>query len=250
MFGTNPLRKQELNDGLRLNIEQIFHTLQGEGPFTGTPAIFIRLAGCWLRCSWCDTEFEKGMQRRTAVEEIEKQVKALAAKPRKPPRLIVLTGGDPLRQNIVPLVSRLADFEYHIQIETAGLMWVPGLERYIDHAEAGAMHAGRASIICSPKTGKVAKEVAQYAAAWKYIIRADDEIDLHDGLPNMSTQVSGEYCKLARPPADTPVERIYLQPCDEYNKKNNDRNHQLVGAIAKKFGYRVSIQQHKLIHLD
>ena len=63
MFGTNPSRKQVLDDGQELWVQEVFYTLQGEGPFSGQPALFIRLAGCNLRCFWCDTEFESSTWR-------------------------------------------------------------------------------------------------------------------------------------------------------------------------------------------
>lgn len=58
MFGNNPIRKQVLRDDGALYISGIFATIQGEGPLTGTPAIFIRLSGCNLQCGFCDTDFE------------------------------------------------------------------------------------------------------------------------------------------------------------------------------------------------
>jgi len=64
MFGTNPLSKPIESDGLYLEVQDIFSTIQGEGPFAGKPAVFLRLAGCNLRCFFCDTDFES---RRTTL---------------------------------------------------------------------------------------------------------------------------------------------------------------------------------------
>ena len=58
MFGKNPIRKAEKGDGSVLQIQEIFPTVQGEGPHTGVPSVFVRLGGCNLACSFCDTEFE------------------------------------------------------------------------------------------------------------------------------------------------------------------------------------------------
>ena len=67
MFGGNVARKQVLDDGQQLWVQEVFYTLQGEGPWTGHPSIFVRLAGCNLKCFWCDTDFESsnGSRRST-----------------------------------------------------------------------------------------------------------------------------------------------------------------------------------------
>ena len=58
MFGKNKILKPEIHDGNNLDVQEIFPTLQGEGPYAGWPAVFIRLGGCNLACDFCDTEFE------------------------------------------------------------------------------------------------------------------------------------------------------------------------------------------------
>lgn len=58
MFGNNKISNIVPKGGDFLEVVKIFHTLQGEGPFAGTPAIFVRLGGCNLQCKFCDTEFD------------------------------------------------------------------------------------------------------------------------------------------------------------------------------------------------
>lgn len=58
MFGRNPKLPQEFTDGKVLKVHSIFYTIQGEGPYSGRTAVFIRLSGCNLACSFCDTEFD------------------------------------------------------------------------------------------------------------------------------------------------------------------------------------------------
>ncbi|HBN09800.1 MAG TPA: radical SAM protein [Cyanobacteria bacterium UBA8530] len=83
-----------MNDLLR--IHEIFSSIQGEGLFLGAPSTFIRLTGCNLRCSWCDTKFAFEEGSEMSLEDI-----------RVENRHVVITGGEPLLQNIEPLVSRL-----------------------------------------------------------------------------------------------------------------------------------------------
>lgn len=252
MFGTNPLRRQKLDSGNTLHVEDVWHTVQGEGPFAGVQAVFVRLSGCWLRCWFCDTEFEEGMKRDAVpVLDIERRVVSLTRKTEHKAltTLVVLTGGDPLLQNCWPLVNRLLGHDLHVQIETAGVQWVPGLEKFVDQS-ATFPTPRRLSIVCSPKTGRVAPEIVMHAAAWKYIISADDVLDPIDGLPNTSTQTKGINQKLARPPNGFPRGRVFLQPCDEYNDSKNDLNLQLVVSISKRYGYRISTQQHKLLGVE
>lgn len=113
-----------------LKIVEIFPSVQGEGLRQGSPAIFIRLAGCNLRCSFCDTKYawEGGRQRTEAA------VFRTVARIRKtyPAEWICLTGGEPLLQDVGPLIRRLKDDgsrdrpgRLKIQIETNGLFHPP-----------------------------------------------------------------------------------------------------------------------------
>lgn len=240
MFGKNQIVKQDLGDGQALRVVSIFSTIQGEGPFAGEPAIFIRLGGCNLRCYFCDTDFETN-QYRHSIEDIVTTVKLLQQVTKTD--LIVITGGEPLLQNIVPLMKELVP-ENRVQIETAGTVWVPGLERFFRYSEGTYQMV---TLVCSPKTGTVNEHVQRYCNDWKYIIM-EGCIDTEDGLPNMSTQLTGKVQKLARPQYAEP--RIYLQPCDEHDEVNNKRNIELTVVLAKKFGYRVCLQQHKYMGVE
>ena len=120
MLGTNPVRPQDLNDGKSLWVQEIFYTLQGEGPFCGRPSVFVRLGGCNLRCSWCDTDFESS-EWVPALEEILAQIEKIRPSHCK---LIVITGGEPFRQNLAPLVNALLGRDLEVQIETNGTLWV------------------------------------------------------------------------------------------------------------------------------
>ena len=98
-------------------ISEIFYSLQGEGELTGVPSVFIRFAGCNLRCSWCDTKYASWTPEGThlSMDEI------LAEVERHPAAHVVLTGGEPMIAKELPdLASRLRAGGKHITIETGG----------------------------------------------------------------------------------------------------------------------------------
>src|SRR5690606_33313693 len=122
MFGKNPILPPKKGDGSILDVHKIFATFQGEGPFVGYPAIFIRLSGCNLSCDFCDTEFDS--YESIAVEEIIRKVKNLSENEGKRIyKLIVISGGEPFRQPIEKLCQKLISKEFQVQIETNGTLY-------------------------------------------------------------------------------------------------------------------------------
>jgi 7-carboxy-7-deazaguanine synthase len=98
-----------------LTINEIFYSIQGESTFAGQPCVFVRLTGCDLRCTYCDTEYAFYEGKRRSLDEIVAEVA------RHPCRLVEVTGGEPLLQKRVhKLMSRLADDGYTVLIETSG----------------------------------------------------------------------------------------------------------------------------------
>ncbi|MDZ4832306.1 MAG: 7-carboxy-7-deazaguanine synthase QueE [Candidatus Melainabacteria bacterium] len=227
MLGNNPIRQQEMSDGKILWVQEIFHSLQGEGPFAGKPAVFIRLSGCNLRCFWCDTDFESSNWHPSCDEVVENS-RDLAGDTTK---LAVITGGEPFRQNIAPLVERLLEEGLEVQIETNGTLWV-------ELPENKRLH-----IVVSPKTAKINDQLRRRATAFKYVVSADN-CDPADGLPLMSTQSEGEKSNIAKPEPDVP---IYVMPLDEQDEKKNRKNIAAASEIAQKYGHSLTLQLHKII---
>lgn len=103
--------------GGALKINEIFYSIQGEGHYTGTPAVFVRLAGCNLNCWFCDTEFH------SFSEMSEDEIVAEASQ--YPSRYMVITGGEPTLQLTASLTSKLHAIGFYIMLETNGTQPLP-----------------------------------------------------------------------------------------------------------------------------
>jgi 7-carboxy-7-deazaguanine synthase len=103
---------------LRFNVNEIFYSIQGEGTRAGLPCVFVRLQGCLLRCSWCDTPYaleKKEIVNRMTGEEIFKSILKYECK------FLMLTGGEPLEQDdIFDFITLASDKGYEVVIETNG----------------------------------------------------------------------------------------------------------------------------------
>lgn len=96
---------------------EIYKSVQGESSFAGLPCIFVRLAGCNLRCSWCDSEYTFTGGYKLTEDEVIAEIEKLA-----PVKLVEFTGGEPLLQEreLIPLMERLLHNGYELMIETSG----------------------------------------------------------------------------------------------------------------------------------
>ena len=101
-----------------MQIIEIYKSLQGESSYTGLPCVFVRLAGCNLRCVWCDSEYTFHGGQRMSLEEIEVEVHRLSPNG----GLVEITGGEPLLQEreAVDLMGRLLAIGYTVLLETSG----------------------------------------------------------------------------------------------------------------------------------
>lgn len=230
--------KRDLSDGQELDVHSIFYTIQGEGPFSGTPAVFIRLAGCNLQCPLCDTEYTEGRQQRSIASILNEVMEISTGYAR---RLVVITGGEPFRQEVTPLIQLLLSLDWLVQIETNGTLPVPPF--LIPRIETVLSIRKGAYIVVSPKGSKVHKTVERLACAYKYVITTA-QVDPDDGLP---MRVLGHQCytRVARPPEGmTP---IYIQPADLQNDLRNENNMTECIRSCIRFGYSLQLQVHKLL---
>ena len=227
MFGKNPRLKPEYSNGNILKITNIFVTFQGEGPYVGYPSIFIRLSGCNLACNFCDTEFDS--YREMKIEDIilegyKKLEDFKDAKIIDRRVLIVITGGEPMRQNISILCKELINRGHLVQVESNGTLLSPDISEEV-------------KIVCSPKVTngryhKIRPDILKRVIAIKFIISAHNQ----------------EYSDIG----DVGQESIpiYIQPMDEYDIIKNKENLQLAMNLCFKHNYILCLQTHKLIGID
>jgi 7-carboxy-7-deazaguanine synthase len=101
-----------------MQITEIYKSLQGESTYAGLPCVFLRLTGCNLRCSWCDTEYSFYGGKKMTSEQVFEAIAALSPKG----GLVEITGGEPMLQEreLLPLMHRLLDSGYRVLLETSG----------------------------------------------------------------------------------------------------------------------------------
>ena len=197
-----------------LRVNDIFYSLQGEGHNVGRAAVFIRFAGCNLRCPFCDTEFES-FREMTADEIIE------AIAPFES-RFVVLTGGEPTLQVDEAFVDLLHAHGYEVAMESNGTIPAP---RNLDW------------LTVSPK--RPLKE------GWGIETRSPDEIKIVFSSAEDVETICGSHM-----PSRLGA-RLYLQPCDTGDA---ERNRGIVAAcvdyIKRHPEWRLSLQTHKLIGIE
>lgn len=117
-----------------LRISEIFYSLQGEARESGMPTVFVRLTGCPLRCTYCDSEYAFYGGERMALAEILQKVKSYPMSRRQgfPAGYVCVTGGEPLAQpNCLPLLTALCDAGYRVSLETSGAMPVDRVDERV-----------------------------------------------------------------------------------------------------------------------
>ncbi|TLU87869.1 MAG: radical SAM protein [Chlorobium sp.] len=109
-----------------LSISEIFHSIQGEGSFTGWPCAFIRLAGCGHGCAGCDTGYAEDEKSELEIEQVIQRVLTFEAP------FIEITGGEPLLQPAVyPLMTQLCDLNQQVLLETGGFISVEQVDKRV-----------------------------------------------------------------------------------------------------------------------
>jgi 7-carboxy-7-deazaguanine synthase len=234
-----PIEKRDpAQNGSILQVHSIFLTIQGEGPFCGTPCVFVRLAGCNLQCPACDTDYTS-RRRGIGPYEVLAHVNKLWRAEGWRPGLVVITGGEPFRQNLTLLFSVLNHQGYWVQVESNGTLSPPDWIYRQNPMEQRDVY-----IVCSPKTGKVHPDILEHACALKYVVRAGC-VDV-DGLPLSALDMPH---RPARPPQGW-NRPIYIQPLDSQDPVENAAHTSEAVASCLRHGYTLQLQVHKLIGVD
>jgi organic radical activating enzyme len=189
-----------------------FYTLQGEGFHQGKAAYFIRLAGCDVGCVWCDVKesWQKDIHPAMSVAEIITEIR------KTPTEMVVITGGEPLMYNLLPLTDALHQHNYQINIETSGAYPL----------------SGNIDWICvSPKKFKAPlDEVLPFAHELKVIIFNTSDFAWAE-----------KYAAKVNPQC-----KLFLQP--EWDK-SPAITPQIIDYIKAHPQWEFSLQMHKYIHV-
>lgn len=205
-----------------LKVNEIFYSIQGEGPFVGFPAVFVRLSGCNLSCSFCDTDFTNYVEMpiQAIVQAVRKHQKA------NQQNLVIITGGEPMLQasQLPQLLHALFSMKCIIQIETNGT-----LEFTKEVTEV-------ATIVCSPKwSGKTlfsspgVVQSLRHLDCVKYVLKSGDSIP-EKLLPDFYVPV-------------------YIQPMDEKDPEKNKANMDYAVELCLKNGWNLSLQMQKILNI-
>lgn len=241
LAGTNKQGSEAVDHNSPLNISyvDVFRTIQGEGPYAGRVAGFLRLAGCNLVCPACDTDYTSN--RRT---DSPYNIAALVLTRIQRGQLVVVTGGEPFRQNLYKLLTHLKEL-FEVQIETNGTLYPDWFDDFVTNV-------GPVSVVVSPKTPTIHEAWNDYSPehiSWKYVVSAN-EIDPEDGMP---LSVLGRRMRVARPKSflnsHEVRKRIYIQPADEKNPFQNQANLEQAIQTCLEFDYRLCVQLQKVIDL-
>jgi 7-carboxy-7-deazaguanine synthase len=193
-------------------IVETFHSLQGEGYWAGVSAFFIRLGGCDVHCSWCDTKNSWNPQHHPQQSITELAVHAQAVKP----AIVVITGGEPLMHDLIPLTTALKQKGLQVHLETSGAHPLTGDFDWITF---------------SPKQFK-APHSSIYEAASELKVVVTGEYDLKWAEQQRVLVSKSALC--------------YLQP--EWNSPQSKNF--IFDYILQHPQWRVSLQTHKLLNIQ
>lgn len=223
-------------------VNSIFFTLQGEGHNTGRAAVFVRFAGCNLRCPFCDTAFDSFTEM--SVDDILSTMLQVAGGPatKERPLMAVLTGGEPTLQVDEALVDLLHQHGYYVAMESNGTR---PASRNLDW------------LTVSPKRGEWRVEREERSEEWRGARQPDELKVVFDEQTNPEAFLS-PLSSLPSPLSipHSPLSSLlspllYLQPCDTGDQERNAAIvKSCVDYIKEHPWWRLSLQTHKLIGIE
>lgn len=206
----NNLNKSK--EGLYLPLMEAFHTIQGEGFFSGKPAFFLRIGGCDVGCQWCDVKesWDPSKHKLTSVQSIVDEIKKYNT------NTVVITGGEPLMWDLSYLTKSLKSLSYQIHLETSGAYPLSGDFDWI---------------CLSPKKNKPAlKEIKPISNELKIIINSQRDLLWAE----KQRYLLSSDCKL------------YLQP--EWSKRDKILPF-ITDYVMKNSDWKISLQAHKYMNM-
>lgn len=218
-------------------VNEVFQTIQGEGRYTGTPAIFVRLQGCPVGCSWCDTKHTWTLDPELAITPEQLLTKrgdspswtgltpaallALFQQQGYQARHVVITGGEPCMFDLMPLCQALHAAGYSTQIETSGTFEIKvPLDTWVTVSPKLNMPGGYPVL---PSALKRADEIKHPVAMQKHVDELVALLDLH--------QLNDKL--------------VYLQPISQQKRAT-----ELAIASCIKHNWRLSVQVHKYLGIE
>jgi len=230
-----------------LLVNEIFETIQGEGSFTGTPSIFVRLQGCPVGCPWCDTQHTwdvlpdkrisadiillKSADSPTYFETSSSGLLALLAEQKYTANHVVITGGEPCMYDLIELTSAAIDKGFSVQIETSGTYEVKcHPETWVTVSPKINMKAGMPILTQAMRR---ANEIKHPIAMQKHV----DELDAllkSEGMPTRLTNAKNSGHPL-----------VYLQPISQQQRAT-----ELAISTCIERNWRLSVQLHKYLGVE
>ncbi|MFC1584694.1 7-carboxy-7-deazaguanine synthase QueE [Fibrobacterota bacterium] len=201
----------------KIAINEIFYSIQGEGFYTGKPAVFIRTAGCNLSCSYCDTDFSE--KERLSCDSILERVREF------PVKMVVLTGGEPTLQAeiLAKLVRQLQQKKYYVTLETNGTS--------LDTLDADW-------VTVSPKLSQ----------GGKWVLRRGQEIKVLCEGQDLSVYEDSEFSHYFLQPVEIRTRKWGAGERDI--KKTREQMKKTIEAVKEKPKWRLSIQIHKELGIN
>jgi len=225
---------------MTMRVAEFFHSLQGEGTLVGVPSVFVRLAGCPMRCRWCDTAYawDYSAGEELAAEAIAQRVGQWRC------RHVVLTGGEPLvgedlaaRPGLVDLTGRLKALGLHVTIETVGTLFVPDLACDLMSISPKLANAtsGTSRQADSPDPAILNQLIAVYPHQLKFVIESPGDIEEVRELLGRLTSVDPS-CVLLMPQARTREQLLERSP--------------MVAELCRRIGHRFCDRLHIFLWSD
>ena len=292
MFGTNSIiGKKQFKEAPTdsLMVTSIFSTLQGEGPFAGLPAVFVRLSLCNLACNFCDTFFDDGdwLTYQQLEEKIENSVKShwvdkgqavpswainTSGTGKKYPNLVlVMTGGEPLLQENITEFMRQQLFNFKaVQVESNG---IPDTEvpegvvlvcspkcaekngvavKYLAPSKTTLERADCLKFVMTADENSPYNTIPQWALDWKERTGKDvycSPMNVYNALPQKIKLLRAEKGAITLAERSTVDEKIWFFEPGLINMETAAANHEWVGHYCMEHGLKMQMQMHLFANL-